>query len=174
MKRLSIVSAFVCILLWFSPAGAAENELGNFQKVSKELIDLVTDTKIDQALILKKADELMAMGVDIAKDVSAHEAECKQVLEVFIQDSQKMKQLSMEEMEALYHDGGIFEKKGINIDPDDDKYEECFETSHFIVHPATVPILISAYNKDHDKMHLNTIKEELVTLYNHVKEHSGH
>jgi len=174
MKRLSVFGAVICVLFWIMPVDASENEFGDFQKICKEIIDLVTDTKVDQAHILKKSDELMALGVDIAKDMSTHEPQCKPILDVFIQDSQEMKTLSMEDMETLYHDGEIFEKKGMKIDPDDDQYEECIEASHFIVHPATVPILLNAYNKDKDQIHLDKIKAELVTLYNHINEHGGH
>ena len=174
MKKFTIFCAFFSLLAVFSLAWA-DDHMGEYKILCKEIIDLVTVAgEPDTNKILAKADKLIHIGVEIATEHGSEEAICKPIIDVFASEAENMKTVTMEKMEELYHDAGILAQKGVNIDPDDDKYEECMEKTHLITHPGTVPVLINAYKKDHNKKHLNTLKEELATLYEHLSEHEGH
>lgn len=80
-----------------------------------------------------------------------------------------------QEIEKMYHEGGIVQKKGLTgIDYHAEKHKECMEITHLIVHPATVQILLKYYKNDHEKNHIKKIKEELEMLKNHIKSHEDH
>ena len=113
-------------------------------------------------------------GILIAEIISAQDQECNLILELYIQESEGMKDKSLEEMQKLYHQGGIIEKKLKTINFKDDNYRECLEITQLISHPATVRVLLNLYLMEHKKDYLDKIEEELKMLYKHLKSHEEH
>lgn len=176
MKKILTIGIVAIFVLTPVFSFGEELPVVEFKKKCEEVIDLVlvTDAPLDQKTILKKSDEMMALGIDIANRYAESHSECKPILDVFIQEKENMKKESLADFETLYHDAGIFRKKGLNIDPDDYELEECMEISHMLTHPAAIGVLLGQYNKDKNTAHLEKIKSELVKLSHHLEEHHHH
>ena len=102
---------------------------------------------------------MIKLGNIIAAKFSKYLPECKEILDVYVEEGENMKKANIQEMEDLYLNAGVFKKRGLEIDPDDYKYEGCLDIMNFVTLPVSVQILIKQYNVDQDKKHLERIKD---------------
>ncbi|MGA1870947.1 MAG: hypothetical protein ACMUJM_20615 [bacterium] len=179
MKKYLIISflIFIILFLFINATLALENSyLVDYQELCKEVMNLtkLSEESFDKEVIQKKVDEMLDTGILIAEIISTRYKECNLILELYIQESEGMKDKSLEEMKTLYHQGGIIQKKLKTINPTDDTYRECLEITQLITHPATVGVLLNLYIKEHNKDYLNKIEKELEILYKHLKSHEEH
>lgn len=176
MKQRSALLFFLAVVagtVLLSSTAHADAEVDAYRNAAKELIDRVSVSgqDLDSADVLRRADRLAEMGVDILRHHKEMDPECAPVLDVFIEELPRMKSATPAEMDRLYHQGELLIEKGLEIDPYDYAYESCMELTHLITHPAAVPVQVRAFEADGDVKHLRSLKEELVRLHHHLEAH---
>lgn len=82
--------------------------------------------------------------------------QCSELMDTVISKATLMTTLTLEEIEADYHDGAALPKSP----------EECYEGKELIIHPATVAILTS--KKRLNKDHRTQIDDEIEEVIAHI------
>jgi hypothetical protein len=85
-----------------------------------------------------------------------------------VENAQKMKGLSLSEVEAQWHEGSFLKGQGVNMD----KYDHFSEVMcHYdtVVHPATAIIALNEYKKTNNEDYLEQVKDELAEVIQHLK-----
>ncbi len=91
-----------------------------------------------------------------------------EALRLVLENAEKMKNLSLDEIETLWHEGNFLKSKGIDI----------HEIEHFgvmnnlmdaVIHPATSYILIKEYKKTGNSDLLQQVKAELIEVLEHIR-----
>jgi hypothetical protein len=164
----TLFGTFVVLFTLALTSNSIAGECGylEYREGAKAIIKAAKRGTIDIKILNSRADKLIKIGSCYAKEFLKINSTCKPILHTIIDNVSIMKNLDIEQIEELYHDGGVYEKKGVDVD--DKKYAECLEIAHLTVHPSTVFILLKMYQKDKNKKHLKTVQEELLEIFHHV------
>lgn len=177
MKKIIVSTVTIMFLAVFFgiPAHASEKD---FNKAKKPVFESFMDICVqimdqlkkpfDAEALKKKADALIGKGVAICGMFGAHESECTGVMDIYVNDSGKMKTMAWDAFDKSYLQFAILKEKGIDIDDED--VEECLEFSTFITHPVAVSILVDKMAKQKDEKTPSMIKTHLKDLYDQISE----
>ena len=92
----------------------------------------------------------------------------KKIMQITIDNGNRMSKLSLDEVEAQWHEGGALKKEGINIDGFD-HFDEVMCHYDAVVHPATCIICLNEYKKSKSEDLLEQVKDELKEVIQHLK-----
>ena len=89
-------------------------------------------------------------------------------LKLVIENAEDMKSLSLDEIEALWHQGGYLKKKGIDQDKID-HFGPMMSLMDSVIHPATSYLLMKEYKRTGNPDLLVQVKAELFEVLEHIK-----
>lgn len=173
MKKQIFITAILITGIFCAALGQTKNKFDNavYEKLAKKTIAAVISGKIDAKQMLSDLEKMVAMGIAGCKvhiNKKGTPAEEKKIMKLVVEHADKMAELTLEQIEEQWHEGGVLKENDIDID----KYE------HFsvvmcrldaVVHPATGIICVNDYKKSKDDELLEQIKAELEEVVEHLK-----
>ena len=174
----TIVSTFVAVVLvvgmsgnMFAEETKHEFDMEGYTKIAKNTIKRVIKQDIDVDAMLVDMKKLVEIGVAGCKEHMG-EAETpeveKKLMKLCIDNAEKMSAMSLEEIEAQWHDGEAITKAGLDV-KGFDHFGEAMCHADGVIHPATAIICLNAYKKDQKQEHLDQVKDELSEVVSHFK-----
>lgn len=150
-----------------SPAFALDvdtyNQVGN-ETIRQMNMGVVGD--IDA--MIAKQEQLMVIGMEGGIAYLQESPEGGQPLQHVILNAESMKNLTLPQIEDLWHGGGYLKSKG--IDPDKiDHFGPLMSLMDSVIHPATSYLLLKEYKRTGDSSLLIRVKAELLEVLEHIK-----
>ena len=175
--KTSIVVALVMVLgltgVTCMAQTAHEFDAAAYTKIAKQCI--VKSIKGDTSGMQENLQELVEMGVaGCLEHQGEAETPAKEVelMQLTIDNAGGMSQLTLDDVEAQWHEGGTPKAKGIDIDAFD-HFDEVMCHLDAVVHPATCIICLREYNATDDADRkdelMAQIKDELKEVVEHLK-----
>jgi len=173
MRRLfciSIVLVFGSVSSVFA-ASAHQFDVKSYDKIAKKNIGRVISGNIDADKMVGDMEKLVQIGVAGCKKYMG-EAETPteevKIMKIIIENADKMAFLTLNDIEAQWHEGGVLKANGINIDKFD-HFSKVLCNSDAVVHPATAIICLKEYKKSKNEDLLEQVKDELAEVKEHLK-----
>ncbi|MEE8431405.1 MAG: hypothetical protein V3S16_09160 [Candidatus Desulfatibia sp.] len=161
---------YACALIAFMGTSSLAFEKEAFEKLAKDTIKQVISGSIaDIDGLIAIQEKMIALGVEGCKMYvsKAPDAKDKKIMELVIGGAEKMKGMTMDEIEEAWHDGGVLGKNG--IDADSIGMGQTMSLMDSVIHPATTYIALKEYKKTKDKALLDQVKDELTAVLEHNK-----
>ncbi len=176
MKRMTwLYCILVALIAGMGTLAYAETshefDKASFDKIAKKTIGGILSGKVDVDAMLIDMNKLLEIGIAGCKEHMTEAetpAEEKKIMKITIDNAQKMTSLTLDQIEAQWHENGALKANGI----DTEKYDHFSEVNcHYdtIVHPATALICLKQYKKTKDEDLLEQVKDELVEVREHLK-----
>ncbi len=170
MNSSSRTFLHACALIAFISTSSLAFEREAFEKLANDTIKQVISGSVDDIDgLIAMQEKMVALGVKGAKMYAskAPSAQDKKIMELVIGGAEKMKGMTMDEMEEAWHDGGVLAKNG--IDHDSMSMGQTMSLMDSVIHPATTYIALKEYKKTKDKALLDLVKDELTAVLEHNK-----
>lgn len=145
----------------------ASSDVEEFKAIANSAIKAVVEDTVDADKMMKDMDKLIVLGKKFCKKNATGKG--TKFMNLVIDNAEKMKAMTLDEIEEAWHDGEAITNAGINLD-DFDHFSPVFSSADTVIHPATSYIVLKNYKKDGDKDGLAQIKDEL----SEVLEHASH
>ncbi len=142
-------------------------ETDKFRSIVADTVSQLAAGNVDADALIAMQVELEKIGVDGAREHAMEVPEDAQVLRYVADSADEMMALSLDGIEAAWHDGEAFEAIGIDIE-DYDHFSPVVGHVDAVVHPATAIIALREYKKTEDKMYLLQVKDELAEVVEHL------
>ncbi len=140
-----------------------------YREIATQSIELL-QTDLDEESInalLKMQDRLILLAAVECIRFAELNPEHATLMNLAIDNNQTMKSLSLEEIEADWHQGGVAREHGIDWDGMP-HFSPAVNAVEAVVHPATVYILLELYRDDGDAEHLMQAIDELNEVLQHL------
>ena len=173
MKKFFIVAMVGIFFYGTAMAGTAHQfDAGEFIKIAKKNVERVINHNIDTTAMIADMETLITLGVEGCKEHMG-EAETpdveKKLMQIVIDGTPDMKNLTLEQIEPEWHNGGVAKSKGVDIEQFN-HFAEVLCHYDGIVHPVTALICIKNYEKIKDQNLLDQIKAELDEVIEHMEK----
>ena len=175
-KKL-VVALTACMVMIFMAnfAGADETshefDIAKFDKIAKQAIGSIISGNVDADAMLSDMEELLELGISGCKEHMGEEETPeveKQLMQLVIDNAQAMTSMSLDDIEAQWHDGGAAADQGIDIEQFD-HFDEVMCHYDGVVHPATCIICLNKYKKSKNDELLDQVQAELEEVREHMK-----
>lgn len=114
-------------------------------------------------------EQLMIVGINGGIEYIKQNPRGSTPLQEVLLNAEKMKTMSLDEIEAQWHSGEFLKKKG--IDPETiDHFGPMMSLMDSIIHPATSYLLLKEYKRTGDPDLLSRIRAELLEVLEHVSQ----
>ena len=121
---------------------------------------------IDELLAIQ--EQLMVIGLEGGIEYLETGVKNPKPLMLVLENAEGMKDLSLDEIEFLWHGGNFLKSKG--VDPDKiDHFGPMNSLMDTVIHPATAYLLIQEYKRTGNADLLVRVKAELFEVIEHVK-----
>lgn len=137
------------------------NDLKTYRSSGKNIMDQIISKKIDKPALSSEVDKMVQAAINLTKEYQKKHPSGKKVLQVVIDNIEKIKGMSFDEVEKQWHDLGYFEGKSFDLDLSDEDNEHFTDPIHCIVHPILTLKAGESYLKTKDQKHIQTMQEEL-------------
>ena len=156
-----------CLLLL--GANVSAFDVDSFNKIANDTIKQMNSGVVgDIDTLIAMQEQLMVLGMEGGIDYLQENPKDAQALIYVIENAEKMKNLSLEEIEDLWHGGSYLRDKGIN--PEDiDHFGQTMSLMDSVIHPATSYLLIKEYKRTGNADLLAQVKGELIEVIEHIK-----
>jgi len=142
-----------------------------YDKIAKKTIGRVISGNIDADKMLADMEKLVELGIAGCKEhMSEPETPPIEVklMKITIDNAGKMASLTLDEIEAQWHEGGVLKADGVDINRFD-HFAEVMCHYDAVVHPATAIICLKEYKKTQKDALLEQVKSELAEVREHLK-----
>lgn len=160
---------FAPVILFFGMSSAHALDVDTYLQLTGATIrqmDMGVVGDIDEMIAVQ--EELMVLGIEGGVDYLVSSPENGQPLNLVILNAEKMKNLTIDDIERLWHGGEFLRSKG--IDPEKiDHFGPMMSLMDAVIHPATAYILLKEYKKTGNPELLQRVKAELMEVAEHVK-----
>jgi hypothetical protein len=163
MRKLLLLAAGVTLSA--SQAIAFEEE--QYRAVVAETIGMIDSGEIDVSHLVSLQEQLIQFGVEGAAEHAASNPAIAPIMEHVIANAADMPQLSLDQIEVDWHDGGSLAAVGIDIGRLD-HFGKAVGLIDSVVHPATAIIALREYEATQDQMFLLQVKDELAEVIEHL------
>ena len=176
MKRMKWLNCLLVILFVGMATSAFTGTIHDFDKktydkIAKRTIGRIIGGNVDADQMITDMEQLLELGIAGCKEHMG-EAETPprevKMMRITIDNAHRMPLLTLDQIEAQWHEGGVFKANGIDID----------KLSHFaevmchydaVVHPATAIICLKQYKKTKKEALLEQVQDELAEVRQHLK-----
>lgn len=145
-----------------------------YNQLCKKNIGRIISGNIDVKKMMANMDVMLEQGVEGAEvhmkagDTPALEIK---MMKMLIDNAERMKSLSVNEIDEQWHEGAVFKAEGIEITKMD-PLGEAMRHMELIVYPAEAMACLKQYEKTNDEGLLNDMKQRLMEARDHLK-HMG-
>lgn len=167
MNQNSLCATLVSAMLVISGSVFAA-DLDEFQAIANKTIKTVKKGKVrDIDGLIEQQKALIRIGIEAALEYAEKSPADAKMMHLVVLNSNKMQQLSLEDIEKEWHDGGYLRTYGINIDK---LTQADIQTNYYdlIVRPATVLIALKEYKENPNPQLLAQIEDELAEALDHA------
>lgn len=168
MKKTFCFSLMAIVFVMAMMFNAFAMDLDRYEKIARQTIEQIDSGKVDIDQMMADQEELVKLGVAACREYAAAEPDKAKMMNIVADNGDKMKSLTLEEIENKWHEGGVLKENGIDISAFD-HFDKAMCYSEMVIHPATVCICLNEYKKTGDKAHLDQAKAELSEVVEHVK-----
>ena len=169
MGKFIVKSVLVSALCVGVVAIANAADFSKFKQLAEDTMKEVNGGSVgDVDKLIKMQEEMMAIGVKACEEYAAKRPDDAKMLNLVATNADKMKGMSLTEIEAQWHEKGFLKSQGI----DSALLEEKSLTGSLmdtVVHPATAIIALNDYKKSKDKALLEQVNDELKEVVHHVE-----
>lgn len=161
------VVVLASLMLVFKPVLALD--VKGYSKLAKEIVkEALSGSVSDVDALIAKQEELIKMGVAGCNDHASANPKDAKLLNLVTANADKMKAMSLEEIEDQWHDGGYLTSNGVDVESYD-HFGAAYSLMDTVVHPATGIIALKMYKTSKDPELLTQVKEELSEVLEHIK-----
>ena len=171
MKKLICKLMVVSVLTAGLATGAYAMDVATFKKLAKDTIRQAMSGSIkDIDKLIAQQEKLFDIGVQGCREYAATAKNPKDVkiMNLVIKNADKMKAMTLDEIEGAWHEGGVLNKNGIDFDTTD-HMGAAISHMDTVVHPATTYIALKEYKKTKDRDLLDQVKDELSEVLEHIE-----
>ena len=168
MKKLIVALLVTGIFGLFSYASAFDK--ATLMKIAKETIRQALSGEIaDIDKLIADQEKLINIGVQGCREYAKKSPKDAKMMNIIINNVDKMKSMSIDEIEEKWHDGEVLKENGIDVESMDPMGHTI--TMMEIVHaPATTYVVLKEYKKTGDKELLDMVKDELSDIVADLEE----
>jgi len=161
-------SLLVISLLLSATFDAYALDVASYRKMAQDTIRQVRmGIAGDINALVRVQERLMDMGIEAGVAHLKQGGTEIRALQLVIVNAENMKELDLDEIESLWHQGNFLKKKGIDIDKLD-RSGEMVSLMEAIIHPATAFIALNEYKMTGNAELLARIQAELIEVIEHV------
>jgi hypothetical protein len=166
MKRMTGVFATLLVVMLAVPSAHAFNS-ARYKELATETARKILSGNVDVDALIKVQNELIKMGVDGCREHAKMMPKDAKMMQLVVDNADKMKHLTLDEIDDEWHDGEFLRKNGIDFDSMDHMGPSA--TIMFtVVHPATAYIALTEYKKTGDREYLMKAKDEMSEVLEHI------
>lgn len=162
-KSLLLSTAAVLFSAQIAFAGALDQNVATYKQNANEVVKAVVSGQITQQnadQYMTKVDQLIALGKDIASELSTEKPEGKALLDYVVKNGDQAKTETIEEITAKWHHGDAFKAAGIDHDKFD-HYGPVIAAKDAYVQSITSYVALKDFKQSGDPKKLDTVREEL-------------
>lgn len=169
MKIINILKISFCSFLCFVSFNTSALDVASFNKLANDTIKQMNAGVVgDIDALIAMQEQLMILGMEGGVEFLQENPKDAQALIYVIENAEAMKDLSLDEIEDLWHGGNYLKSKG--IDPEKiDHFGPTMSLMDSVIHPATSYLLIKEYKKTGNADLLARVKGELFEVLEHIK-----
>ena len=176
MKRKVFLSFVLALFVLGLTAVAFSGSVHQFDKkgyskIAKKTVGRVISGNVDADKMLSDMEKLVTIGVAGCKEHMGEKEtppEEAKMMELVIANADKMKSLSLEDIEAQWHEGGKLKANGVDLNKYD-HFSEVMCHLDAVVHPATAIICLKKYKETKKADLLEQVQAELQEVIEHLK-----
>lgn len=176
MRRITYFSCILTMLIagivTYAFAGTEPQfDIKLYDKIAKRTIGMAISGNIDVDSMLADMERVIEIGIAGCKkhinEPKTPPIEVK-MMKLVIENAQRMKFLTLDEIEAQWHEGGVFKQNGIDVGKFD-HFTKVMCYTDAVVHPATCIICLKEYKKTKNEVLIEQVQDELVEVREHLK-----
>ena len=158
------------VFLAVMPVLAAQAaDLDSFTKIAKTTMNTVSSGNVgDIDKLIAMQEQLISIGKQAIKEHVSKDPNSAKMLNLVSDNADKMKQMTLPEIEAQWHEKAFLKKNGINAALMEEK-SITGSLMDTVVHPATAIIALNEYKKTKNKKLLQQVHDELEEVIHHVE-----
>lgn len=166
------------ILCGAAETGAVDVEM--YKAMATETIQAaLSGSMSDVDGLIEKQEKLIEMGVTTCREHVGMAKKDEKLMNLVMDNVDRMKGMTLEEMEEAWHEGGVLKANGIDFDSLDEM-GAAVSVMDMVLHPATAYIALKQYKQTGDQGLLTVVKDELNEVLEHLdfvdehmKKHEG-
>lgn len=167
VKTLGLSITLVVPMLLASEASAMDVDA--YLDVAKQTISKVKKGKVkDVDKLIAQQEELIRLGIEGALKFAEENPESRKMMHLLVLNSERMKSMSLDDIEKAWHGGEYMKSHGIDIN-EMAHTDAAMNFYDSIVHPATAFIALSEYKNSKDPELLSQVENELTEVMMHVE-----
>ncbi len=173
MKRIVAVLAISAGVCFAANATTIDKE--EYIKTAQETIKKVKRGKVkekDLDKLVANQNKLIRLAIEGALSFAEDSPKDRKMMHLTVLNSERMKNLSLDQIEKDWHGGDYMRTHGIEIN-DISHVSDAMNLYDAIIHPATALIALEQYRKDGDAGHLVQVEDELTEVVMHVGQIGG-
>ncbi len=160
-----LVASVLSIML---VSGASAADMASFKKMTKNTIrQAISGSISDIDKLIATQVKMLDIGVQGCKEYAQKSPKDAKIMNLVVQNAEKMKAMTLDEIEDAWHEGGVLKKNGIDFDKID-HMGAALSHMDTVVHPATTYIALKEYKKTKDEDLLDQVKDELSEVLEHL------
>jgi hypothetical protein len=167
--RIRLLTTLASMTLMATSFAVQAADLAKFTTIAKSTMSEVSNGSVkDIDKLIKMQEELITIGQQAIKEYVAKHPDSGKMLNLVSSNADKMKGMSLSEIEKEWHEKGFLKSQGISTA----QLEEKSVTGSLmdtIVHPATAIIALNNYKSTKDKALLTQVHDELEEVVHHVE-----
>lgn len=142
-------------------------DASRYKALVADTISGISGPSVDVAQMVNLQEQLIATGVQAALAQAEASPQSAKLLNFVASQAEAMQRMSLDEIEAEWHDGEALAKIGIDFDALDHFGTE-ISYMDAIIHPATAIIALREYQDTGQKSYLVQVKDELSEVVEHI------
>lgn len=168
----NLASMVVALLVLSTPAYAVDIDKEEYVDTAKATIKKVKRGKVREKHIDKlvgQQNKLIRLAIEGALAYAESAPADRKMIHLTVLNSERMKRMSLEDIEKQWHAGDYMRSHGIDINGIS-HISDAMNYYDAIVHPATAIIALEKYRQDGNPEHLGQVEDELNEVVMHVEQ----
>jgi hypothetical protein len=167
LKTACLNITLLAPMLLAAPAQAMD--VDTYLGVAEETIKKVKKGKVkDVDKLIAQQEELIRLGIEGALKFAEESPENRKMMHLLVLNSERMKSMSLDDIEKMWHGGEYMKSHGIDIN-EMGHTDAAMNFYDAIVHPATAFIALTEYKSSKEAELLEQVENELTEVMMHVE-----
>lgn len=169
MRKINVfVIASIFAFSFFTVNANAIDKKQYLAIAESTIVQLQKKPLSDMSALIKQQEQLMAIGIQGALDYIAKHHDKAAILGEVIANANKMKLMTLTEIEAQWHHGGYMKSRGYDMQRFE-HFGSLYGLMDSIIHPATCYIHLKNYQRKNAPESLDRCVGELIEVMEHVR-----
>lgn len=173
MKAKQLILATTLSAAAMFTAQTLAMDVDTYIDVAKQTVGKVKKGKVkDVDKLIAQQEELIRLAIEGALQFAEENPESRKMMHLVVLNSERMKHMSLDEIEKAWHGGEYMKAHGIDIN-ELAHTDAAMNFYDAVVHPATAFIALSEYKDSKDPELLSQVENELTEVVMHVEQLKG-